>query len=315
MRSYLIVCCVALAAIGCKKTGGTGGGGGGGGWLVGDTALMENVGEDGNVDANYDLGATVQLNSIACRYLGEAWVAGAEGTVLYTNDGGKSWTAQVVPATGDLRGVATQDYGPAFVVGDGAFLVTHDTGATWTSLGDGKTQFRAVAAAQEGSGVLAVSDDGGLWSYDGATGTLARGATLDGARAVAISADGGLAMVAGRGLATSVDGGQTWRQLAVDPAITFEDVGIADDGSAVAVGTAGAIANIDASGAVTVQRVGTADLHTLHIASGYEDSAAGFAAGDGGQVLLTHDAGATWALGPNVGRTVRGVDAIGFGHR
>lgn len=320
MRSSLLLCVglvVPLAAVGCKKTSGTPtGGGGGGGWLVGSTALMANVGEDGKLGTGYELGSTMQLNGIACRYSGEAWVVGEQGTLLYTNDGGTTWSQQEVPATGDLRGVATQDFGPVFVVGNGAFLVTQDTGATWTELATAQTQFRAVAAAQEGANVLAVSDDGGLWQYD--AGALTRRTTIAGAHAVALSSDGNLALLAGSGLYRSADGGATWAQLAVDPSITFDDVRIADDGSAVAVGNGGAIATIDVNGAVSVQHVGTADLHALHIAasdSGDSATGTGFAAGDGGQVLITHDAGATWALGPNLARTVYGVDEIGLGHR
>ncbi len=311
MRTYVVVFCVALAAVGCKKSSTpTGGGGGGGGWLVGSTALMDNVTEDGTLGTKYDLGATMNLDGIACRYQGEAWVVGAQGTLLYTNDGGTSWAMQEVPATGDLRAVATQDSGPVYVVGNGAFLVTTDTGATWTSLGDGATAFRAVAAAQEGANVLALSDGGALWSY--ANGALVQRGTLAGARAIAVSPDGNTALAAGTTLQRSLDGGATWTQLAADPTLSFDDVRIADDGSALAVGTAGAIANIDASGAVTVQHVGTLDLHAVHVA---EDSAIGFAAGEGGQVLITNDAGATWTMGPNLGRAVYGIDEIGLGHR
>ena len=66
---------------------------------------------------SYDLGATETLYGIACRYQGEAWVVGAKGTLLYTNDAGVSWSAQVVPTTSDLHGLATQDAGPVFVAG------------------------------------------------------------------------------------------------------------------------------------------------------------------------------------------------------
>jgi photosystem II stability/assembly factor-like uncharacterized protein len=308
MRNLAVIISIVLAGVGCKKTG-SGGGGGGGGWLVGSSALMENVSEDGQLVRGYDLAADVQLNGIACRYAGEAWVVGDRGTLLYTNDGGDTWAVQDVPATGALRAVATQDSGPVFVVGDGAFLVTTDTGATWTQLGDGTVSFRAIAAAQQNSAVLAISEDGGVWAYQHG---LVRLTTIAGARAVAISPDGTTAMIAGAGLWLSHDDGASWSQLAVAPSLVFDDIRITDTG-AVAVGAGGAIANVDASGAVTVQHVGTADLHALHI--GEDNEATGFAAGEGGQVLVTHDSGATWALGPNLGRTVYGVDEIGLAHR
>jgi len=312
MNTKLAVLCVALAGVGCKKTGTGGGGGGGGGWFVGSSGLMQNVTPAGTPGHGYDLGSTAELRGIACRYAGEAWVVGNAGTLLYTSDAGATWTAQVVPTAADLRALATQDFGPVFVAGNGTFLVTQDTGKTWTELGDGTTAFRSLAAAQEGDTILALADDGGLWSYNGA---LTRTATLSGMRALAVSPDGQLAIAAGNGMMMSRDAGLTWTALAVDPTVAFDDVRIAADGSAVAVGAAGTIANVDASGTVALQHAGTAGLHTLHIADPDSVDATGYAAGDGGQILVTHDSGLTWSLGPTLGATVWGVDEIGDGHR
>src|SRR5262249_21024170 len=153
-----------------------------------------------------------------CRYLGEAWVVGASGTLLYTNDGGHSWAAQTIPTGADLRAIATQDAGPVFVAGDGVFLTSTDTGAHWASLGDGVTKFRSVAAAQQGTTVLAVSDDGRVFAYD--NGALVQRATIAGARAVAVSPDGETALLVGNGIQRSIDGGQIWTPLTVDASIT-----------------------------------------------------------------------------------------------
>ncbi len=300
--------CAALAVPGCKKSGG-GGGGGGGGWLVGDSGLMANIHGEEPV-GDYDLGATEQLNAIACRYAGEAWVVGQRGTLLYTNDGGEDWEAQSVPTGANLRTLATQDNGPVFIGGDGTFLVTTDTGATWRDLGDGATSFRSVSASTFlDGGVFAVSEDGGVWKYT--DGVLARRTTLAGARSVHQSIGGDIVMTAGAGIYKSTNSGATFQPLAVDPSLVFDDIRVNTDGSATAVGANGAIANIDAFGGVTIQYVGDKSLHTLHI---HHDTT-GYAAGDDGQVLVTHDLGLTWRIGPNVGRTVRGVDEIGYGHR
>jgi photosystem II stability/assembly factor-like uncharacterized protein len=312
MRIHLAVLFGVLAAAGCKKKGttdgGGGGGGGGGGWLIGSAGLMVNINDDALV-GEYDLGSEANLNAIACRYAAEAWVVGDDATVLYTKDGGQSWLSQTVPTTAHLRTIATQDDGPVFLGGDGAFLVTLDTGKTWTQLGDGTSSFRSMSAAQAGSGVLALAEDGGLWSYD--QGTLTLRSTIEGARAVHQTPDGSIVMTAGAGIARSLDGGVTWRALDVDPSIVFDDLRVNEDGTAVAVGANGAIANVGLNGGVAVQQVGDLSLHTIHI----HDSEMGYAGGDAGQVLITEDSGLTWRIGPNVGRTVRGVDGIGFNHR
>jgi photosystem II stability/assembly factor-like uncharacterized protein len=305
-----------MAAFGCKKSTTTspgGGGGGGGGWLVGTAGLVSNVQSDGAA-ATYPVVGDAQLNSIACRYAGEAWITGDDGTLLYTDDGGTSWSAQVVPATGNLRGIATQDSGPVFVVGDGTFLTTSDTGKTWTSLATPGTSFVSVATAQSGTAVLAVDATGGVWSYDEAAGVLAQRTTVTGARGVALSPDGQLAELAGAGLWQSADSGMTWTQLSIDPTLVFDAVRIDENGDGVAVGSAGAIASFDNAGHSAVQRVGTMNLHALHIPDSYDTTAVGYAAGDDGAVFITDDWGSTWTPGPNVGKTVWGVDVIGVGH-
>ena len=203
MRNKVVLLCAALAvlSVGCKKKSGPGGGGG---WFVGEEGLMVDVDPDGRIGDGYDLGAAERLEAIACRYLDEAWVAGSNGTLLYTSDAGATWQAHDVGVgAAHLRGLATQDGGPVFIAGDGVLATAvpreHDGAATWTNLADGATRFVGVAAAQQGATVLAVSDDGGVWAYAG--GRLDRRATLAGARGVAVSPDGAHAIVAGDGLA------------------------------------------------------------------------------------------------------------------
>ena len=138
-----------------------------------------------------ELGATENLNGIACRYQGEAWVVGDTGTLLYTNDGGATWRRAVVPTNANLHTLATQDTGPVFVAGDGVFLTSNDTGAHWTSIAT-TSHFRSLAAAQEGETVLAVSDDGAVFGFEQRRAHAA--ATIPGATAVALSPDGQTAM-------------------------------------------------------------------------------------------------------------------------
>jgi photosystem II stability/assembly factor-like uncharacterized protein len=265
--------------------------------------------------SGYNISTTETLNGIACRYAGEAWVVGNHGTLLYTSDAGASWQSQPVPTTANLRTLATQDSGPVFIAGDGVFLTSSDTGAHWTALGDGSANFRSIAAAQAAQTVLAVSDDGALWSYENQQ--LVRVGSFAGARTVAVTPDGQTALLVGDNLiARSTDSGRTWSPLSVGQSVRFDDLRIDEDGAAVAVGAGGAIAHISADDSVVVQQVGTADLHTIHLAYiGADDEAVGYTAGDGGQVWITRDEGWTWSAGPNVGETLNGADQIGEFHR
>ncbi|HET7500438.1 MAG TPA: hypothetical protein VFK02_05525 [Kofleriaceae bacterium] len=304
--------CVSMllvaGASACKKSGG------GGGWLVGSSGLMLNVHSDG-LASGYNPATTETLNGIACRYAGEAWVVGNHGTLLYTSDAGATWSPRPVPTTGDLRSLATQDFGPVFIAGNGVFLVSTDTGAHWTQLADSSTNFRSVAAAQDAETVLAVSDDGALWSVENKQ--LVKRGTFAGARAVAVSPDGQTAVLVGDNLIVrSADAGRTWSSLSASEAVRYDDVRVDASGQAVAVGAGGAIAHIAFDGSVVMQHIGSADLHTIHIAEVGEDyESTGFAGGDGGQIWITRDGGWSWTEGPNAGQTVLGVDEIGDGHR
>jgi photosystem II stability/assembly factor-like uncharacterized protein len=317
MKAAILCICVALTAGACKKSGGGGGGGGGGGtgWLVGTNGMMLNVQTDGST-AGYNTATQASLNGIACRGGDEAWVVGNQGTLLHTTDAGATWQPQTVPTSADLRALATQDTGPVFVGGKGVFLTSADAGVTWTALGDGTANFRSIAAAQEAETVLAVAEDGSLWSYE--AGQLIKRGSFAGARAVAVTPDGQTAILVGNNLISrSTDGGRSWSPVSASDALySYDDVRVNDDGEALAVGTGGAVAHIPTTGAATVQLLGTADLHTIHLAEPDEHAnSVGYTAGEGGQVWITKDGGSTWAKGPNAGQAVLGVDEIGAGHR
>jgi photosystem II stability/assembly factor-like uncharacterized protein len=313
MKTHIAILTLALAGGACKKSTGTGGGGGS--WFTTSTGMIVHVDPAGSAHAGLDLAGGESLNAIACRYQGEAWVVGSHGTLLYTSDGGTAWTNQAVPTQADLHAIATQDAGPVFLAGDGVFLRSADAGASWQQLGDGRTQFRSVSAAESANTVLAIADDGGLWAYDAVTGALGRRQTIDGARAVSVSPDGGTAIVVGQGVWQSIDAGVTWTQFSADPALALEDVRLDEDGGATAVGAAGAIARIDPSGTVTAQYAGHADLKTLHMPDPDAVDGVGYAGAADGTVWLTRDGGETWSVGPTLSGSVLGVDEIGFGHR
>ncbi|HEX8397534.1 MAG TPA: YCF48-related protein, partial [Pyrinomonadaceae bacterium] len=121
-----------------------------------------------------------QGNSIfAIRFAGDkltGWAVGADGTILYTRDGGFNWRRQSSPVSNTLSGIFIKDKKTAIIAGGrGTILLTDDAGETWREIKlDGRDHFYAVAFAPKnfqkgwavGSyGAIYQTSDGGLtWS-------------------------------------------------------------------------------------------------------------------------------------------------------
>jgi photosystem II stability/assembly factor-like uncharacterized protein len=278
----------AAAAGGCKKKGG------GGAWLVGEDGLMANVREDGTLGPGYDLGGTEDLFGIGCR--GDAgFVVGEGGTFLRTYDG-ETWEAIDVGTTAALRDVAVA-WDAVYIAGDDGLRVSRDDGDSWELVTGGA--WRAVTTTAQGDVALALDDTGTAWRWDGVLAPVDAAGT-----AISLSRDGDFAALVGAGgaLAVSDDGGATWRDVDSGTAADLHAVS-AGAGTAVAAGAAGTIVRF--SDDIVVSTPTTGSLRAVHL-----HDAHGFAAGDGGAVLLTHDNGASWAALLTLDRNVRDLDEI-----
>jgi hypothetical protein len=94
---------------------------------------------------------------------GVLWLAGSEGKIVRSDDGGRSWRVQRSGTTGMLQAIAAWSPAEAVAVGaDGAVLATRDGGGTWRPirLPIGKPH-RLLAAALDGAGRLWVAGEMG----------------------------------------------------------------------------------------------------------------------------------------------------------
>jgi len=89
-----------------------------------------------------------------------AWACGAQGTILFTSNGGATWIPRESGTTNDLYGIAFHEIagGPVVAVGaGGTILRTTDQGLTWTALPSGTT---ATLRSVSDFGMLIAGDEG-----------------------------------------------------------------------------------------------------------------------------------------------------------
>jgi photosystem II stability/assembly factor-like uncharacterized protein len=311
------VSAIALASASCnKRYSGSGGGGGGGGssWLVGQYGTMIRYSHDDQRFSRYNIPVRFDLFAIACRGEQEAWVAGDQGTVLKTLDGGATW--QVVPTTGTatLRAVAVASEGGVFVAGDGTLRYTADSGAHWRSVDVAGASLTSVATTAAGDIALLTSADGKIFRYQVDSDRLTPVAQTDGIalRTVTVTADGRRAVAAGdHGLfLVSTDGARSFGARDLGTTRALERVWLTQTGErSLAVGEGGVIVDLVGTSAPRIEErlQAPAMLRAMHMSA----DGNGLAVGDNGAAFTTEDGGQTWtpvSLGTTA--TLYGVDAL-----
>jgi photosystem II stability/assembly factor-like uncharacterized protein len=311
--------CITLAMVGCKNDDDDDDGGNtsGSSWLVGDDGEMLRRGASGDVQP-YPLAEDADLVAIACIGADAAWVVGSAGTVLSTDDAGTTWERHELGIEGDLAAVAVAESHDGRWVG----VIAGDDGVVLERRGDGEfarvsapdVDWTAVTTDEHGESILLAGADGTLWrSLDGDATQVFESedavfyglaATPHGDRAVAVGS-GGLVVV-------SDDGGGHWSRLAVPTVRDLLAARISSDGSEiVAVGEAGVVVTIDASGTAATEQLDPAlALRGLHMHA----AGSGHAVGDAGIVLFTADVGRSWtAIETGTDAILRGVDDVRLG--
>jgi len=87
----------------------------------------------GNARSRTPMVTIEHLFAVESRGSSHAWIAGFEGTVLHTSDGGKSWEIQKSPVAVNLYDICFVDNDTGWIVGQrGTVLHTSNGGKTWT---------------------------------------------------------------------------------------------------------------------------------------------------------------------------------------
>ena len=262
------------------------------------------------------------------------WVAGSNGTLVETLDGGATWEKLSVRTTDTLRDVYFADDHVGWLLAErdefklktndearSYLLKTEDGGLTWRSLfleGVDANARLTRAVFVDGSngwvfgetGVAFFTRDGGLhWTHQSLpTKHLLLGGTfVDAARGCLVGAGGTI-------LKTS-DAGTTWHVGVVREGanVRLASASFVTDRIGWAVGSAGHIyATTDGGGTWFAQR-SNVDGDLLDVK--FINAAEGWAAGASGMLLRTFDGGAHWFVEPsNVSRAIERLSVIDRTH-
>lgn len=235
------------------------------------------------------------LHSIAFADAQHGVAVGSGGTILRTEDGGKTWTATTSGTRARLYSAHLADAQRGVAVGGKTILRTEDGGKTWAAAASGTLAPLTsvhLADAQHGvavgfGGAIQRSEDGGkTWM-----------AAISGPSAFLYSvhladAQYGVAVGFGGTLLRTADGGKTWNATVSGTRAWLYSVHLANARYGMVVGSDGTILRSEDGGKTwSAASSGTqAALASVHLA----DARHGVAVGKEGTILRTEDGGKSW---------------------
>jgi photosystem II stability/assembly factor-like uncharacterized protein len=248
-------------------------------------------------------GITQNINSVTYAGGGYFFAVGDDGIVFRSTDGGVTWTA--LPSSGGPQAdVVFSDKLHGFTANLYGVSVTIDGGNTWTTKGinqDNNAEYRAVAVSgnvvyaagdfRDGSGVVTMSSDGGIYWHDvlsPLTHPTEREYGLAMASPTYICVVGSYCYAG-----VSTFDGSYWTQTRVTTSLaTLYSVAMPNLKDIFAVGDSGLIFHSIDSGFHWIQQTSGVGKALRHVA--FYDGKTGLAVGDSGTVILTKDGGTSW---------------------
>lgn len=270
------------------------------GFLFGQKGQIRSTADAGSTWVPHYYGTLGDLNAVKHAGASKIWAVGANGVIINSFDSGHTWYQQVSGAAQPLKGLRAVDTSVAWAVGGGGTIRrTADGGWNWVSQTTTGTQQLNSVDAVSATNAIAVGNAGTvIRTVNSGTNWTAAGSvpTSQAITGVSMSTTSTAWAVAGTGATTvmrTTDGGVTWASQTTTSTSGFNSVYFRPGT------TNGWIAGLSGRIYHTTDGVNwtgqnsrtTADLYTISFSS----DTTGWAAGDGGVLLSTVDAGATWA--------------------
>jgi photosystem II stability/assembly factor-like uncharacterized protein len=221
------------------------------------------------------------------------WAVGKSGSILYTQDGGKSWSAQTSSISTQLAAVVFATPQSGWAVGnDATILHTEDGGGSWKMQTNGTGWILSVAFATPQSGWV-VGRGGTIWhTEDGGTWNPQSSGTSANLSSVAFATpQSGWAVGENGTILHTEDSGGKWKPQSSGTNANLRSVAFAAPQSGWAVGDDGTILHTEDGSSWSPQTSGT--LREL-FGIAFVTPQSGWAVGEKGTILHTEDSGGTW---------------------
>lgn len=214
--------------------------------------------------------STVDL--VAAHFISEkrGFVAGDEGVLLSTDDGGKTWVKYPLNTTENINEIYFRNDDSGYIVAGRLIFTTNDSGRTWqesrifseAAFKDGTPEFISIRFSDKKRG-------------------LAIGSLVNKRDEIVDSI-----------VMRTVDGGDTWQRVIIPTKSELFHLDFNGNSHGWIVGDKGLIiATTDGGDTWTTQNSGVA---RALFAVDFRDDNDGFAVGGGGTIIRTNDGGATW---------------------
>ncbi|MBU1671862.1 MAG: IPT/TIG domain-containing protein [Actinobacteria bacterium] len=265
---------------------------------VGDSGTMMLSPDSGNNFA-FARGPANVLNGVSFVNGTVGWACGSRGTIIFTNDGGVTWTALDSTTTTDLNAISALDLTHIYCVGDDGEILFSNDGLTWAAMASGTANDLMGVHALDAANVWAVGATGTILYYNGAWADQSPGG--EDLNAVGIF-DGTHGWAVGdAGTVHYFDGG-AWTPQTSGTGENLNGVRAESGDHAWAVGTAGTIINTTDGASWSQQSSGTdASLFAVGFdGSGHPDERNGWVVGEGEEldeeavILSTDNGGSSW---------------------
>ncbi|MBA3971209.1 MAG: T9SS type A sorting domain-containing protein [Bacteroidetes bacterium] len=246
-------------------------------------------------------GTTNHLIAVSAINIDTCYVAGSNGTILKTTDGGLNWINQPTPTSQILYAMDFLNSNNGFAVGDnGALLKTINGGATWTSIFVTSESFRSVKYFNSmqivitgGNGLIIKTTDGGTtWS------TVSTSTTSNIYGMKFTSSTVGYATCFNGNILKTTDGGTTWTPSSSGVSTQLNTISFSGATNGFVVGASGVLRSTTDGGVTwsTPAMTPTSDFFHCH---GFLTPSNGFITGGNistntGVILETTDGGLTW---------------------